>query len=174
MMNLRRAGSIAVALAVVALGVAPMAARAAPPDKDVIASFEGGWLDLAHDWGPAHACYSDNVSTRCYRTKAEMDAVEGRNGSVNPLVSCSSPLTLYSDTEHGGNTVSLSTRGTYLALSTYGFDNVTSSYQIGACSAHFYDTSTGGTTYPGTTTAGSSALSMVSGWDNRVSSVYIA
>ena len=38
----------------------------------------------------------------------------------------------------------------------------------------FYDGASGGTPlYPGTTTANSSATSMLAGWDNRVSSVYI-
>jgi hypothetical protein len=69
----------------------------------------------------------------------------------------------------------LTSRGAYINLSTYGFDNDTSSYKVGACASYFYDGAGGGTPlYPGTTTANSSATSMLTGWDNRVSSVYIA
>lgn len=62
----------------------------------------------------------------------------------------------------------------YIGLSGYGFDNVTSSYQVGGCAATFYDTAGGTGTYPGSTGAGASASSMVSGWDNRISSIRIS
>jgi hypothetical protein len=54
-------------------------------------------------------------------------------------------------------------------------DNVTSSYVVGACAATFYDGAGGGApVYPGGTGAFASSSVMTSGWDNRVSSVYIS
>jgi hypothetical protein len=98
-----------------------------------------------------------------------------RSIEITPLAACSSSLRLYRSTSYGGAVLQLTTRNTYINLSGYGFDNDTSSYKVGACSAGFYDGSGGGApTYPGSTGANASATSMVSGWDNRVSSVYIA
>ncbi|MFT3853680.1 MAG: hypothetical protein QM733_13200 [Ilumatobacteraceae bacterium] len=67
----------------------------------------------------------------------------------------------------------MSVRGAAVDLASYSFGNVTSSYQIGACSATFYDVYPTTTVYPGSTGAGPYASSMASGWDNRVSSLHI-
>lgn len=171
-----------VSLAFVACVSWPGASAAAETGRGVIASFEGGWINLARGWGEATACTSDGLTTQCYRTEAEMDAASGqvvgtslRTVTIVPLVACSSSLKLYRLTSFGGAVLQLTSRGTYTNLSPYGFDNDTSSYQVGACTAYFYDGANGGTPlYPGTTTANSSATSMLTGWDNRVSSVYIA
>ncbi|MDQ3524956.1 MAG: hypothetical protein M3451_07880 [Chloroflexota bacterium] len=141
----------------------------------VVASFEGHDLRLAEDWGDAGACYQDAVDTRCYRTEAEMDATESvvRRTQAAPLASCSTTLRLYRSTNYGGGVLALSQRGTGIALSTFGFNNDTSSFRIGACSAIFYDGGVGSTQYSGGTAAGVWSAFMVSGWDNRVSTVYI-
>ena len=89
------------------------------------------------------------------------------------LVECGGPLDLHADGSYTGNSLALSTRGLTISLSPYGLSNVTSSYQIASCSARFYDTTSGGTAYPGNINAGVWSPSMSSGWDNRVSSVYI-
>lgn len=160
----------------------PGATAAGGGGREVIASFEGGWINLTEGWGEAAACTSDGTTTECYRTEAEMDAESGeavgaasRSLTVVPLVACASSLKLYRSTSFGGAVLQLTSRGTYTNLSPYGFDNDTSSYQVGACTSYFYDGASGGTPlYPGTTTANSSATSMLTGWNNRVSSVYIA
>lgn len=141
----------------------------------VIALFEGGWIRLAEGWGDARACTSDDAGTRCYRSEAEMDAAEVVPGAatVTPMADCSSSVRLYQNTSYGGSVLELKQRGVTISLSPYGFNNVTSSYKIGACNSRFYDTTTGGTQYTGNTNAGVSATSMVSGWDNRIGSVYI-
>jgi len=60
-------------------------------------------------------------------------------------------------------------------LSAYGIDNAVSSYKVGACSATFFDgAGGGGSIYPGYTGAGAQYSSMVSGWDNRLGSIWIA
>jgi len=161
---------------VLAAGATHVQAASPPaPEPSVIAFFEGRWIALADGWGEAHACYSDIVSTRCYRTEAEMDAAESseRLAAVSPQVACGSTVKLYRLGSYGGDVLELATRGVYIGLSPYGFDNDTSSYKIGACTSRFYDVSPATTQYPGTTTAGTLSPGMSSGWDNRVSSVYI-
>ncbi len=174
------AATVAAVAAVV--GVVPVAHATAAdvsngrsPDA-VIASFDGGWIDLTKGWGEATACSSDGVSTACFRTEADMDhALNARSSGPVPLASCSSSLRLYRSTGFAGGVLSLTTRNTYINLSAYGFDNDTSSFRVGACAAYFYDGANGGAPlYPGATGAGASASSMASGWDNRISSVYIA
>jgi hypothetical protein len=144
----------------------------------VVATFEGSTIDLQEGWGAARACTSGGTSTTCYRSEAAMDratAVAARSIEITPFAACSSSLRLYRSTSYGGSVLQLTTRNAYINLSGYGFNNDTSSYRVGACSAGFYDGSGGGApTYPGSTGANASATSMVSGWDNRVSSVYIA
>jgi hypothetical protein len=142
----------------------------------IVATFEGTTIDLLEGWGDARACTSDGTSTRCYRSEAAMDRAAARlSVDITPFAACSTSLRLYRSTSYGGSVLQLTTRGTVINLSGYGFDNDTSSYKVGACSAGFYDGSGGGApTYPGSTGANASATSMVSGWDNRVSSVYIA
>ena len=164
------------------------------PPSGVIASFEGGWLDLSVSWGDATACHVTMGGVDCYRTEAEMDEAEGltsfglRAGTPETgtraagvraaaaaLVTCSSTLRLYRSSSYGGGVLALSTRGVVMNLSGYGFDNDTSSYKVGACSSTFWENaSASGSVYPGLTVANVSSPSMVAGWDNRVSSVYIS
>jgi hypothetical protein len=149
-----------------------------------IASFEGGFIDLRDGWGSAAACATDGSSTTCFRTERELDrflnvsdvhTLSPLAGTFSILSTCSTVLKLYSGTSFSGSVLALGTRFVVHNLSTWGFDNVTSSYQVGACSSTFYDgASAGPPVYPGSTTAGASAASMSAGWDNRVSSVYIS
>jgi hypothetical protein len=158
-------------------------AAAANPDPS-IASFEGGQINLRGGWGEATACTSDGVTTECFRTEKELDqylAAEPSQdasrafGDIVIQSVCSTSLKLYANTSFGGTVLALSTRFAVLNLSTWSFDNITSSYKVGACSATFYDGANAGVpSYPGNTSAGASATSMQSGWDNRVSSVYVS
>ncbi|MEZ5312073.1 MAG: hypothetical protein R2735_16080 [Microthrixaceae bacterium] len=146
--------------------------------EHVLATFEGTTINLTDGWGQARACFSDIPGTaRCYRTEAAMDIAEdaGRQSHAGPwpLASCSSTVRLYRGTNYTGGVLALSTRYTYLNLAAYGFDNDTSSYKIGACSARFYDTTSGSGLYPGNTGAGASSWLMVLSWDNRIGSIYI-
>lgn len=176
-MNIRLIRRVYAAVALCGVAFPAGAAAAgdtAPPD--VIASFEGRKINLAEDWEDAQACVLAPDGARCYRTEAEMDDAEGpmpQPGGVVALAECSSKLRLYDGTSYGGTVLELQTRSVYHNLASSGFDNRTSSYKIGACSARFYDTTTGGTQYPGNTNANVWASSMSSGWNNRVGSVYI-
>lgn len=177
--------TIAIALSTTLLvaPTAPVSSAASKPDVS-IASFEGGYLNLRNGWGEATACTSDGVTTECFGTERELDqyltapadqAVSQALGDVGIQSVCSTTLRLYSNTSFGGTVLALSTRQTFINLSAFSFDNVTSSYRVGACSSTFYDGANGGTPiYPGNTAAGASAASMLSGWDNRVSSVFIS
>lgn len=93
---------------------------------------------------------------------------------VQPSASCSKPLVLYSGPNFTGRMLALSTRGVWLNLTAFGFNNRASSYRIGGCAATFNSLSNGsGLTYPGATGTGESSGAMVSGWDDTVSSVFI-
>ena len=159
------------------LGVVPVSSTAYAAPAQALAQesaiFEGQTIDLGVGWGAAHACAVSASGTRCYRTEAQMDLAESFGG-FSTQSTCATSTRLYADTSYGGAVLALSTRGVYIGLSGYGFDNVTSSYQVGGCAATFYDTAGGTGTYPGSTGAGALASSMVSGWDNRISSIRIS
>ena len=94
-------------------------------------------------------------------------------GFVRGAMTCSSSVRLYDGTSFTGSVLSLSIQWQTLNLSSYGFDNRTSSYRIGPCGADFYSgANTAGSLYGGATWAGASASSMGS-WNNILSSVYI-
>ena len=152
--------------------------------------FEGGTIDLSQSWGAATACVELGDHTECFRTEAEMidahpelgespPSAKGRRTSSEAgasllAVDCSTSLRLYANTNFGGGVIYITTRGVWINLSSVGFDNMTSSYKVGACSAVFRSNAGGGgSTYPGTTAPGVQVGAMYSGWDNVVSSVLI-
>jgi len=147
----------------------------------VEAQFEGSTIDLSEGWGAARACAVTTSSVDCYRSEAEMDAalaaaVGASAGSEVGIltVSCSSSLRLYSGASYTGSVLYLAVRLVAINLSPLGFDNTTSSYRVGACDSDLYSgANLGGSLYPGDTTAGAQAASMVSGWNNVVSSVFL-
>lgn len=178
-MNIRTALASA-ALATTLIGSAEVStARAdAPPAEGSLAVFEGRLIDLSISWEQAHACYIGDSGNNCFRTEAELEGFLADQGSLatqgqaGPLASCGTALSLWDGTNKTGDVLSLSQRLIVLSLANYGFAERTSSYRIGSCSAVFRDASS--SVYPGNTSAGASANSMVSGWNNRVTSVYIA
>lgn len=155
---------------------------------ETIATFEGETIDLSEGWGEAAACDVGPAGVTCYRTEVEMDAalaaqvtlstdlvsvhVSLGGALVSLLSTCGSDVRLYSAGSYGGTVLNLNLRGVPISLAAYGFDNLTSSYKIGACSAEFYSGYISGP-YPGSTSPGVQSPSMLSGWDNVVSSVYI-
>lgn len=177
-------------LAVAAATVTALAAVPVSVDAGVVsagpssATFEGGTIDLAAGWGDAGACAEIDGAVDCYRTEAELlDAYpqlaasstsSKLSSTFTTLSSCSSTLRLYTSTGYSGSVLYLTTRYLAINLSTYGFDNVTSSYGVGACSSAFYaGANLSGAQYPGSTTAYSTSSSMLTGWNNVVSSVII-
>jgi hypothetical protein len=163
------------------------AAEAPPTPPAYIATFEGGHIDLRQGWGDAKACTTDLQDTECFRSERELDQyLDGQGGGStrqtvsqalgdpSPQVTCGSNIRLYSSTFFSGSVLAISTRAALVNLATWSFSNLVSSYQIGSCNSTFYDGANAGyPIYPGGTLAGASASVMVSGWDNRISSIYI-
>lgn len=158
----------------------------APEDEPMTTAwFEGRLIDLAEDWEEAQACLVSDVSesAECFRTEEELDsrmatveiAWSSSIGGPVPFGTCSSSLKLYDGTNYATPLVAFTTTGIWINLSSYSFDNKTSSFKVGACSSVFTDSALGGgDEYPTSkTTAGKQSSSMGAGWNNRVSSVRI-
>ncbi|MEP7114467.1 MAG: hypothetical protein ABI862_14470 [Ilumatobacteraceae bacterium] len=153
----RRALTAGIAIAIATGG----SASAARPNG-VLATFEGRTIDLSQSWGEARACNIASTGAACYRSEAQMDdALDAMLGTV-VTATCSTSVRLYDGTSFGGTVVNISTTGALVSLSTVGFDNLTSSYKIGACAAKLYS-GIGTGLYPGNTAANSQATAMVSG-----------
>lgn len=148
----------------------------------VIAEFEGELIDLSEGWGDARACaaWTSDKDVECFRTEAELleraEELElGQvSGSGSVLAACSSSLRLYDGLSYTVPVLYLYEQ-TWTNLSSFGFSNRTSSYKVGGCSAYFADGANGGGDWYPThlTQSWDLASSMISGWNNRVSSVYI-
>lgn len=187
-MNRFMIGRLAVVLTAVAVAGtgASGLVEASPSDRaggPSGAVFEGAAIDLADGWGEARACAELGERMECFRNESELLAAypellaEPRFGVDSGAVAaaaCSSSLRLYRSTGYGGSALYLTTRSVVQNLSSFGFDNDTSSYRVGACSAAFYSgANLSGSQYPGSTAANASASSMAGGWDNMVSSVIL-
>lgn len=174
-MTRRSATALALLLTLLTLGMVPAAAKEAEPTP-WLADFYGQTIDLRDGWGAARACTTDGVATACFLTEAEMDRHLGDEieHPITPLANCSTSLRLYDLTSYGTPVLSISARGTWLNLSSVGFNDRTSSYRVGACAALFAKNANGGGGfYPGSTGAGAQSSTMLSGWNNAVSSVFI-
>ncbi len=149
-------------------------------------------IDLALGWEGAGACvvWADVLEVpECFDTEADMNrrigeletetsaSVGSPGGGIAATTgaSCASYLRLYDGTWYTGAVLYLRGRWQWFNLADYGFDQRTSSYVIGACSARFADRRNGsGDRYPTSLTeAYDVAPTMLSGWNNDVSSVYI-
>lgn len=154
-----------------------------------VALFEGKEINLAEGWGEATACliWNEIDISECFRTEAAMDAriaaLEAQqastggfgDGVVVASSTCSGYLRLYDGTSYTGAVLYLRDRLQWLNLANWGFNQKTSSYKIGPCSAYFADYANGGGAWYPTylTEAYDQSPSMLTGWDNDVSSVYI-
>jgi hypothetical protein len=91
-----------------------------------------------------------------------------------PSINCSTPLKLRDGTNQTGTTVSVYVRGLWVNLSDVGFDNRTSSFTVGACSIELAAQANGsGNHYTRCLSPGCVENSMLPGWNNVVSSVYL-
>jgi len=192
---------VAVAMLLAATSVAASAtATANTSASPVSAVFEGRPIDLAAGWQGAQSClvWPEALSTvECFSTEALLRArvvelggtipgqqrlsaarptTTGAASTASSSSSCSSFVRLYDGVFYTGASLWLSSRSTWLNLSALGFDQRTSSFKIGACSAYFADYSNGGGAWYPTwaTQAWDVAPWMASGWNNDVSSVYIS
>jgi hypothetical protein len=91
-----------------------------------------------------------------------------------PNANCSTPLKLRDGPNQSGTTVSVSVRGLWVNLSDVGFNNRTSSYTVGACAVELAaQANGGGNHYTRCLYAGCVENTMLPGWDNVISSVYL-
>ncbi|MBI4885044.1 MAG: hypothetical protein HY826_13420 [Actinobacteria bacterium] len=164
--------------------VNPLAADAA--GRGQRAWYNDHWINMATDWETATACTVDASGAFCFTTEAELDeylaasspSVATAVTTAAPVVaafSCGTTLRLYDGTSYTGSLLQLTSEGIYLNLGDFGFNNRTSSYKVGGCSSLFYSgASGGGSLYPTSyTEAGDQFPSMLTGWNNTISSVYI-
>jgi len=196
----RRGRLIAVATLITASAVMATPASATPALDEQTARteavFEGRIIDMSNDWGEARACMvwpEELDRPECFRTEAEMDAriaeleaptrigifsTSARSGdrAATRGTNCSGYLRLYDGTSYTGAALYARGRYQWLDLAAFNFNNRTSSFKIGPCSAYFADLSGGGGAWYPTadTQAYDVATAMVRGWNNDVSSFYIS
>jgi len=170
--------------AVVMMAMSASTVGAAQPEpRGVVAEFKELQLDLSADWGDARACFiwEQMEIVKCFLSEEEMDSwvvdldIGLRAGPESAGATCSGYLRLYDGTSYSGSVLYLRDRGVWLNLSSYGFNQKTSSFKVGPCSSLFADYNNGGgARYPSYLTAAyDQSSSMISGWNNDVSSVYI-
>jgi len=190
--------AIVVALALALPASSALAQDEEPPSVETGAVFEGQLIDIADDWGDATACMvwpAVLERPECFRTEAEMDTriaqlekdtgltseaalsigAFGIGGVATAGTNCSGYLRLYDGTFYTGAVLYVRGRYQWIDLASVNFNNKTSSFKIGPCSAYFADLAGGGGAwYPTSATqAYDVAATMVSGWNNDVSSLYI-
>ncbi|NIA26323.1 MAG: hypothetical protein GWP04_12295 [Gammaproteobacteria bacterium] len=160
------------------------------PGVGTTARYGDHLIDLTHSWSGAGACvvWPDKLDMpECFDTEAEMNRrIAQLEAEVAPASvvgtgrttatsgsSCASYLRMYDGTWYTGAVLYLRGRWQWFNLADYGFDQRTSSYRIGACAARFADWENGGGSRYPTSEAYDVAPTMLSGWNNDVSSVYI-
>lgn len=176
----RRARHLAVMaiLLLFTVGGLPVSAQSLA-DARSVAVFEGTEIDLTDGWGDARACLVLPATVQCFRTIEELNAAEARldvgdSRLVSTSATCSTALRLYDGTYQTGSVLSITVRGQWVNLGTYGFDNRTSSYRVGACTVELASgTNGGGSRYYRCLTAYCEEDVMASGWDNVLSSAYL-
>jgi hypothetical protein len=179
------AAVVALCLAVLPASAYGRAISSAPAPS--LATFEGGQIDLSQTWGDAQAClvYRGVGVVECFRTRTALLEREARLETLAPSttatlapstasVTCSSPLRLFADSNYGGRELDFYDRGYWQNLSAWSFDNQLSSYKVGSCGVYLADGAAGaGSWYPGNTSAGHYESVMASGWNDRISSIFI-
>jgi hypothetical protein len=117
------------------------------------------------------------VSMLLFSSHVAYASVASRHGDVRvdvPNANCSTPLKLRDGPSQSGGMVSVSVRGVWGNLSTVAFDNKTSSYTVGACAVELAALANGGGNhYTRCLNPGCVENTMLPGWDNVISSVYL-
>ncbi len=174
--------SLAVTAAVSAAVTLPAALAGATTAHPVMATYAGHTITInAGSWHGARACATDGLATTCYASEAAMQrALNQGSTTANPASSvrpasssCSSALRLYEHGGFGGRVLYVTSRFLWLNLGNYSFNNITSSFAVGACTSYLAANSNGGGTwYPGGS-AWQSVPVMPNSWNDRISSVYL-
>jgi len=177
----------------ITIEVESLEARSSGSNAEGLALYNGRLIDLSVSWEGAGACLvaPDQLETvECFGDESELElrvaqletspfaAVEPGEGAplaASSSAGCGSYLKLYDYYYYGGSSLWIATTHLWMNLSNYGFNQRTSSFKIGACSAYFADYSWGGGAWYPTyrTQAYDVEPIVVSGWNNDVSSLYI-
>lgn len=156
------------------IGGVPSAVATTSP---IIASYNGGSIDLSQGWGTATVCVVTNTGANCFATPGDYQtwqSSQAQRVAALPLSGCSSNLKLYQNLNYGGNELIVSATLIWVNLANYSFSNVVSSYQVGACPVSMTGGPNGsGSVYPGATSAGSNVSWIGTAWNDRIQSVYI-
>ena len=174
----RTVGLASVVALVGALGSVQLAS--ASGNSGVIASYNGGVINLSQGWGSAAVCVVTSAGTNCFASQSAYDAwafavvPTTSQASPVPSVNCSTGLKLFKSVNYGGSELVVDVEASWINLSVYGFADAVSSYQVGACTVGMAaGTGGSGTPYPGATSPGSDVPNMGSTWNDRVQSVYV-
>ena len=157
------------------LAAGASAAGAAPASTAVLASFEGGTIDLANGWGNAHACIVQSPTTaECFATRAQLAAAAASLGVI-PDTSCGSgALELFQDTDYGGNELLIpSPYNQWIDLDGYDFGDQTKSWSNTLSCGAYATKSDNGTGTELSMPAKSESASMPSGWADAINAVEI-
>jgi hypothetical protein len=170
--------ALGLAMSLVSVGVAG-SAGASTGGTDVIASYNGGTLDLSRSWGTAAVCVIAPSGNECFSSELTYQATNS-NLIASPLVQpmssglCSPGLALFENINYGGRELVLQSTSVWINLSAYSFAGITSSYKVGACAVQMNDVDGGGGNfYPGATSAGSNVAWIGTTWNDRIASVLI-
>lgn len=194
-MNSRRTTRWSIVVATLIVSAASASALASESETlPAQALFDGHHIDMSSGWEGAAACMVWPEATdrpECFATEAEMDqriaelerklsraeakTRQALGATTTRSTNCSSYLRLYDGWSYTGAVLYLRGRHLWFNLADSGFNQRTSSFKIGACSAYFADfRGGGGDWYPTSRTqAYDVATSMIRGWNNDVSSIYI-
>jgi len=168
-------------LSVVLIGVlGGVQTASATGTSGVIASYNGGTIDLSQGWGTASVCAVTSTGTSCFVSQANYQAwltselALGALGvELAPSGNCSTGFKLFSHINYGGTELVLFAQSSWINLSAYSFSDVLSSYKVGACAVGMTAGPNGsGAVYPGATSPGSDVTTL-GAWNDRVQSVYI-
>jgi hypothetical protein len=171
--------AVGAALFTVVVG-AGMASASTSTSADVVASYNGGAIDLSQGWGTATVCAVTSTGTSCFTTQSEYLSWAGSQSQSSlavgsPAISCSPGLELFQNISYGGKELILSTASNWINLSDYSFTDEVSSYKVGSCAVTMTDGPNGsGDIYPGATSPGSDVTWIGTAWNDRLQSVYLS
>lgn len=177
----RLTGALAVIVSTGLLGmVSGVTESSAATGGDIIASYNGGSIDLSQGWGAATVCVIAPSGTDCFANQQDYQAwADAKSKTSASLLtattsSCSSGFQLYENIDYGGRELIIYDESIWINLSDYSFNDTVSSYEVGACAVSMTDGPYGsGNVYPGATSPYSDVSWIGSTWNDRVSSVYV-
>jgi hypothetical protein len=177
----RLTGAFALALGVTVMTASSAVASAsAASGPGIVATYNGGTLDLSQGWGSAAICAVTNLGTSCFSKQSEYQTwfssqpqlvAESFSASSG---NCSTGLKMFQKVNYGGTELVIFEKSEWINLSAYSFADELSSYQVGACAADMAAGTNGsGAAYPGNTSPGADVTTLGSSWNDRMQSVYI-